>query len=302
MPDTTLIIHGGAGTVREEDRPAYLAGLKRARDVGYDLLSRGAGAVEAVIAAVMSMEDDPLAFNAGTGGSPTRDGRVECDAAIMASDGSSGAVAALTRARNPIAVADKVRTSTPHALFAGAGADALVDQPIDNELLLTPRTLAQLERWRRAEEGLPSGSATVGAVALDATGAIAAATSTGGTLGKWPGRVGDTPLIGAGTYAGPAVGVSCTGKGEAFIRAVTAKGLACRLEAGATMAEALRAALAEIAAQHAHGGLIAVSATGLMGVAFNSPHMAYALRSPAESDANVSLEAEVRIVGTRSGA
>jgi beta-aspartyl-peptidase (threonine type) len=291
-----IIIHGGAGTIREEDRRAYGLGLERARDAGYRLLQAGGSAVQAVLAAVTAMEDDPLAFNAGTGGSPTRDGKVECDAAIMASDGSSGAVAAVTRARNPVLLADLVRTSTPHALFAGAGADALVTEPIDNEELLTVRTMAALERWRR-ERGLqPQGSGTVGAVALDDSGAIAAATSTGGVLGQWPGRVGDSPLIGAGTYADEDVGVSCTGKGEAFIRAVTAKGLACRLTSGASLDSALRAALTEVADQDAVGGLIALTAAGSLGVGFNSANMAYAWRTPTRQGAKVALQAGTWVI------
>jgi beta-aspartyl-peptidase (threonine type) len=292
----TIVIHGGAGTIREEDRPAYRAGLERARDTGYRVLNEGGSAVGAVLAAVTSMEDDPAAFNAGTGGSPNRDGAVECDAAIMTSGGSSGAVAAVTRARNPVLLADLVRTSTPHALFAGAGADALVKEPIDNELLLTARSRAALERWRQQNDP-PQGSATVGAVALDRGGTIAAATSTGGVLGKWPGRVGDTPLIGAGTYADREIGISCTGKGEAFIRAVTAKGLACRLAAGMPLEEALRLALDEIERQGAAGGIISLTAGGSLGIAFNSPHMAYAWRTPATSKAAVALEPALLLAG-----
>lgn len=285
-----IVIHGGAGRIREEYRHAYRQGLERARDVGYRLLQSGEGAVPAVLEAVSTMEDDPEAFNAGTGGSPNRDGVVECDAAIMASDGSSGAVAAVTRARNPVLLADLVRTSTPHALFAGAGADALVRDPIENEALLTTRSRAALERWRQERESRPQTSATVGAVAMDDHGTIAAATSTGGVLGKWPGRVGDSPLIGAGTYADQSVGVSCTGTGEAFIRAVIAKGLAERLKNGAGLEDALRTALDEVAAQRADGGLIVLTQDNRLTVAFNSPNMAYAWRAPGAAEAAVALE------------
>src|SRR5690606_36817150 len=116
-----LLIHGGAGTIRDEDRAAYEAGLGAARDAGRRGLAAGGSAVEAVLAAVSVMEDDPEAFNAGTGGAPNRDGVVECDAAVMTCDGSSGAVAAVTRARNPILLAERVRTGSPHALIVGAG-------------------------------------------------------------------------------------------------------------------------------------------------------------------------------------
>lgn len=290
-----IVIHGGAGNIREEDRQAYRLGLERAREAGYRMLRDGAGSMQSVLAAVTAMEDDRDAFNAGTGGSPNRDGRVECDAAVMTSDGSSGSVAAVTSARNPVLLAELVRTSTPHALFAGPGADALVPEPIDNEELLTARTLAALERWRREQERQPQGSATVGAVAIDGTGVIAAATSTGGVLGKWPGRVGDSPLIGAGTYADRSVGVSCTGKGEAFIRAVTAKALACRLESGTGLEGALQVALDEIAGQDATGGLIALTASGRLGVGFNSRNMAYAWQTSTAAEASVALEPAILV-------
>ncbi len=293
---TSIVIHGGAGNIAEEDRAPYLAGLERARDSGYKVLAEGGTAVAAVLAAVTAMENDDQAFNAGTGGSPNRDGAVECDAAIMSADGTSGAVAAITRAKNPILIANKVRVATPHALIVGQGANALVDEPIDNSELLTTRTRKALEEWRAEQDRGPQGSATVGAVALDSKGMIAAATSTGGLLGKWPGRVGDAPLIGAGTYADPQVGVSCTGDGEAFIRAVTAKGLADRLQAGSELEVAVQVALDEIEVQDANGGIIAITGDGRIVTGFNSRDMAYAWRTAAGSDACVSSEPAVRVV------
>lgn len=292
---TAIVIHGGAGRIREENRESYLAGLKRARDSGFQVLAEGGTAVAAVLAAVTAMEDDLDAFNAGTGGSPNRDGVVECDAALMSADGTSGAVAAITHARNPILIAEQVRTASPHALIVGSGADTLVADPIDNSQLLTTRTKAALQRWRAARQVEPEGSATVGAVALDAAGLLAAATSTGGMLGKWPGRVGDAPLIGAGTYATRQVGISCTGEGEAFIRAVTAKGLADRLAAGMKLEEAVQLALDEVAAQSADGGLILLTSDGRIATGFNSRDMAYAWRTAVSSDARVSSEPEVRL-------
>ena len=293
---TAIVIHGGAGRIREEYRHADRAGLERARDAGYGLLSSGSDAVAAVLAAVTAMEDNSEALNAGPGGAPNRDGVVECDAAVACSDGSSGAVAAVTRSRNPILLAEEIRTTTPHALIVGQGADALVDDPIDNELLLTDRTRRALERWRSQERKEPQGSATVGAVAIDANGTIAAATSTGGVIGKWPGRVGDSPVIGAGTYADTRVGISCTGQGEAFIRSVTAKGIAARLQAGMSLPSAVQIALDEVAAQDADGGLIALTSSGQIGVGFNSPDMAIAWRNPEDSQAHVASVPGVRIV------
>lgn len=296
-----IVIHGGAGRIAPDDRAPYRAGLERALNAGYRVLEGGGTATDAVLTAVSTMEDDPLAFNAGTGGSPNRAGMVECDAAIMSCDGTSGAVAAVTRARNPILLANEVRLRSPHALIVGAGADALVSEPIENEQLLTPRTRRALERWRAAERSEPQGSATVGAVALDSSGALAAGTSTGGLLGKWPGRVGDAPLIGAGTYATRHVGISCTGDGEAFIRAVTAKGLADQLRAGAELDGAVRSALDEVAAQHASGGLILLTAGGRIATGFNTRDMAFAWRTPRGSGADVSTEPGVRLAGGGAG-
>lgn len=296
-----IVIHGGAGRIDAADKAAYVAGLERARDAGFEVLAGGGTAVAAVLAAVTTMEDDKQAFNAGTGGSPNRDGVVQCDAAIMSSDGSSGAVAAVTRARNPILLADEVRLRSPHALIVGAGADALVAEPIGNAELLTPRTRAALARWREAQHERPEGSATVGAVALDEAGMLAAATSTGGLLGKWPGRVGDAPLVGAGTLATRRVGVSCTGDGEAFIRAVTAKGLADRFDAGMELSAATRLALDEVAAQGANGGLIVLTADGVIACGFNARDMAYAWRTGEGAEAAVASEAGVRLAGVATG-
>jgi beta-aspartyl-peptidase (threonine type) len=286
----TLVIHGGAGTVREADRQMYEQGLREARDAGFAVLERGGSALEAVLAAVTRMEDNPDAFNAGTGGVPNRDGVVECDAAVMAGhDRSSGAVAAITRAKNPVLVAELVRRESPHALIVGAGADALAKTPIENQELLTTRTREALERWREKNDG-PLGSATVGAVALDGEGRLAAATSTGGVLGKWPGRVGDSPLIGAGTFADGRVAVSCTGKGESFIRAVAAKTVATLLEDGHPLAEAVQVVLNDVASLGGDGGIISVTADGQVGVGYNSPNMAYAWRTTEAQEARVGLE------------
>ena len=291
----TLLIHGGAGTVREGDRANYEAGLAEARDAGFAVLAKGGSALEAVLGALTLMEDNPLAFNAGTGGSPNRDGVVETDAALMLSDGSCGAVAGLTVAQNPILIADKVRTETPHVFLVGAGADALVDKPIVNSQLLTERTRAALERWRATDSG-PVSSATVGAVALDERVTLAAATSTGGVLGKWPGRVGDSPLIGAGTYANTQVAVSCTGQGEAFIRAVTAKSLALRLEYGEALSLGLERALKDVEEMGGTGGLICVTADGHIGFGHNAPHLAYAWkRAESREGAEAIQEAGVRL-------
>lgn len=275
----TLLLHGGAGHIDERDRAAYRAGLLEALEAGFSALLGGNDALSAALIAVSLMENNADAFNAGTGGSPNRDGEVECDAAVMDGwDGSAGAVGAVKTAKNPVLLADQVRRESPHVMLVGAGADAFVRDPIGNAALLTPRTRQAFETWR-TETGEPSNSATVGAVVCDGLGRLAAATSTGGMLGKWPGRIGDTPLIGAGTYADHGVAVSCTGVGEAFIRGVTAKALAERLKAGEALEEAVSASLTEVLRLGGSGGLICVTPDGRIGFGFNSRNMAYAYRT-----------------------
>lgn len=280
-----LIIHGGAGRIDEARRPAYLAGLSQALAAGWTAFGDGADAVEAVLRAVAAMEANAEAFNAGIGGSPNRDGDVELDACVVrGEDGSAGAVAAVRTARSAVRLADRVRRATPHVLLVGAGADALIEDPLDPADLLTPYTRDQWARWRagrnaadacqRFDAPKPTGSATVGAVALDAAGDLAAATSTGGVLGKWPGRVGDAAIVGAGTYADKAVAVSTTGKGEAFLRAVTAKALADRLERGGDLPAALERALADVRRMDGSGGLIVATADGRLAYAFDTVHLA----------------------------
>ena len=300
----TILIHGGAGTIREDDKEAYAAGLRAARDAGFTALTQGADAVSAALAAVSLMEDNPEAFNAGTGGSPNSEGVVECDAAVMSGwDGSVGAVGAVTRAKNPSLLADKVRTATPHVLLVGAGADAFAERSgnfTDNDALLTPRTKAAFTAWQR-DLGEPSNSATVGAVVLDGEGCLAAVTSTGGMLGKWPGRVGDTPLPGIGTYADRFVAVSCTGKGEAFMRAVTAKSVAERFRTGGNLEKILKDALAEVMHFNGSGGLICVTHDSKIGFGFNSRNMAYAwktdtVRNGETEDARVGLEPGIYVL------
>ena len=292
----TLILHGGAGRIDQAREGAYERGLAAALATGWRVLAGGGEAVDAVVAAVGSMEADPEAFNAGIGSSLTRDGTVECDACLMdGRDGRAGAVALVTRSASPIALARVVLERTPHVLLAGPGADALEEAPVAPDALVTPYARAQLERWR-ARQAEPTGSATVGAVALDDAGALAAATSTGGVLGQWPGRIGDAPIPGAGTYADRAVAVSCTGMGEAFLRAVTGKALAERLAAGATPGDALARALDDVAAMGGSGGLIVLLADGRLAWAFDTPHLALAWRTEAAEHVSVAAERGVTVL------
>ena len=298
-----LLVHGGAGTIAEDRRPAYRRGPRPPPPAGGGAPAPGGPAVAAVLRAVEPLEADAAAFNAGGGGSPNRDGEVELDAAVVdGRAGSAGAVAAVRTAPSAVRLADLVRRTSPHVLLVGAGADALVAEPLDPAALLTPLSRAAWARWRarQAEADAapppPVGSATVGAVAIDDRGALAAATSTGGVLGKWPGRVGDAPIVGAGTYADAAVAVSCTGRGEAFLRAVTAKALAERLAAGAALEPALRRALADVRAHAGEGGLIAIAADGSVAYGFDTSHLAVGWTDGAAVVADVLSEAGVTVI------
>ncbi len=277
----SLIVHGGAGDWSPEDgdgAPAVAACSAAAR-AGFDILRGGGAAVDAAAAAVAFLEDDPR-FNAGTGSALTADGEVECDASLMCGDGRAGAVAALRDVKNPIYLARLVMERTPHVLLAGAGAAAFAVEcglaPLPPGALVTAR---MREKWQAALARAvgPASGGTVGCAALDAAGRVAAATSTGGTMLKRRGRVGDSALIGAGTYAADGAGaVSCTGLGEAFIKAVAAKQAVEALRAGRWPTEAARELLPAVRRHGGAGGLICVDAAGRLGFAFDTPRMAHA--------------------------
>jgi beta-aspartyl-peptidase (threonine type) len=268
-----IAIHGGAGVLRA-DRPGarHRAVLKHALELGYECLTRKT-AIDAVAAAVVVLEDSPL-FNAGRGSSFNTDGEIEMDASIM--DGAAlraGAVAAVRRIRNPVLAARAVMEASRHVLLAGTGAERFARQHgLRFESSAYFRTAKRLAALRK---NLKNYHGTVGAVALDADGNLAAATSTGGYTGKLPGRVGDSPLIGAGTYAdNRACAVSGTGLGEAFIRAAVGYDVCARMRyGGATLAAAAAAALKSVAALGADGGLIAVDRRGNVAMPFNSEGM-----------------------------
>ncbi len=289
-----LVIHGGAGTVPERYTGAYREGLREAADAGYRELTASGDPVRAVIAAVSAMEANEAAFNAGVGGAPTREGRVELDACVMAADGSAGAVAAVTNSRNPVRLAEKVRTSTPHVILAGAGAERLEDHPVPNESLLTERTREELERWRRRGTDRP-GRGTVGALALADDGRLAAATSTGGILGQYPGRLGDTPVPGAGTWCDERHALSGTGIGEAFLRSAACRSVALRIDLGASPEEALRAGLDDLSRAKGDGGFIYLGRDGTFGFAYDTPMLAVAYRAPSASGEDVATDPGVHM-------
>ena len=276
-----LVLHGGAGGRVEEltldARGSYAEGLGRAYKAGADVLAAGGAALDAVCAAVEQLEDDPL-FNAGRGAALTSAGTAELDACVMAGDGRAGAVTACRHARNPVFAARKVMEETPAVLLVSPDLDRLSGWglvTVEPEYFVTP---ARQQQLRNVQDRLlePSRHGTVGAVAIDVGGHVAAATSTGGMVNQSEGRVGDTPIVGAGTYARDGVvAISCTGEGEAFIKGVVAHDIAARVRyLGTPLAGAVEATITEeLTAHGASGGLIAVAGDGTVVVAHNSPAM-----------------------------
>jgi L-asparaginase / beta-aspartyl-peptidase len=271
---TALALHGGAGVMRRDKAGApHRAALEAALEAGYDILRAGGRSLDAVAAAVSVLEDSPL-FNAGRGSCFNAKGEIEMDASIM--DGATlaaGAVAAVRRIRNPVLAARAVMEKSPHVLLAGKGAEEFARQHalklVSNRYFRTEERLAALKR------GLARHHGTVGAVALDRHGNLAAATSTGGYTGKLPGRIGDSPLIGAGTYADNATcAVSGTGWGEAFIRVALAHEVSARMRhLKEPLQKAARAALMRISRIGGDGGLIAVDRRANIAMPFNSEAM-----------------------------
>ena len=300
----SLIVHGGAWDVPDEAVDACKDGCQRALAAGWAILSRGGFALDAIEAAVMVLEDDPV-FDAGFGSHLTLDGKVECDAIVM--NGATlraGAVSTLQRVKNPIQVARKILESCPHMMLVGEGAERFASRHgialCDPEKMISD---AEREAWMKCKEDKHAAEhhrgheqGTVGAVAIDRDGHLFAATSTGGTCCKLPGRVGDSPLIGCGCYADAnAGGVSCTGYGEAIMKIVMAKATVdflCRPETcvntpGGTSCSGSSAELAAREAvhllgkrTHATGGLILLDRDGNPGFAFNTPRMAYGYVAP----------------------
>ncbi|WP_126626904.1 isoaspartyl peptidase/L-asparaginase family protein [Dictyobacter alpinus] len=283
-----LIVHGGAGNISPERADAAQAGCKAAASIGWQMLQNGGSALDAVEAAVRSLEDNPE-FNAGRGSCLNKDGKIEMDASIM--DGSNltvGAIAGVQLIRHPITLARRVQESE-HAFLIGAGAEFFAkEQGIEfctYEDLLTER---QYNAWKKHDSTSLTYEAkgpgeksekhgTVGAIAIDSQGHLACATSTGGILNKYPGRVGDSPLIGCGFYADEHAAISCTGYGEDFIRLMIARRAASSVAEGHSAQEAADAAI-QFLAEHAEGdgGLIIIDRNGNIGKAKNSAHLAHA--------------------------
>jgi L-asparaginase / beta-aspartyl-peptidase len=291
-----LVVHGGAWAMPDDAVAAHEIGVRDSLRAGWRVLERGGSALDAVQAAVIVMEEDET-FDAGIGSFLTSDGTVQMDALIM--DGATmkaGGVGCVERVRNAIALARLVLDESPHVYFVADGAERFAQQHgmklIDNSELVIPR---EVERLREAKERARSGAPdqtfagtefhdTVGAVALDSHGNIAAATSTGGTLNKTPGRVGDSSLIGSGCYADNAsAAVSCTGWGEPIMKLVLAKWAADQVATGKPPQLTAEASIAKLAGRlKGHGGLIILDAQGRYGLAYNTPRMAWGIKSAHE--------------------
>jgi L-asparaginase / beta-aspartyl-peptidase len=277
----SLALHGGAGGRVEElalaGQAPYAEGLRAAYRAGWAVLAAGGDALDAVCASVAVLEDDPL-FNAGRGAALTATGQAELDASVMTGSGLAGAVAAAKYARNPVLAARAVLERTEHVLIVDPDAGFLARhglEAVERGYFVTEERQRQLDRVTSGR-AVAARHGTVGAVARDAAGRVAAATSTGGMTGQADGRVGDTPIVGAGVYARDQVAaISCTGHGEAFIQGVVAHDVAARVRyLGAGLAEAVRGTFAdELGRRGATGGLVAVGGDGRVVVAHNSPAM-----------------------------
>jgi len=289
----SLIVHGGAWDIPDEATAACKEGCHNALAAGWSILAKGGSALDAVEAAVVVLEDDPV-FDAGYGSHLNADGKVECDAILMdAATLRAGAVAGLKRIKNPIRLARRIWQECPHMMLVGEGAERFAQKsglPLCDPAELV--SAAEHQAYLRCREDQHAAmhhrgheQGTVGAVAMDRHGRLFAATSTGGTCCKLPGRVGDSPLIGCGCYAdSEAGGVSCTGYGEAIMKILMAKiavDFLSRDRSGAGNAQALARQAAEDAVEvlarrgKGTGGLILLDRNGIPACAFNTPRMAY---------------------------
>ena len=290
--DPVLVIHGGAWAIPDDMVEAHLNGVRSAAAAGWKILEKGRSALDAVEAAVVVMEDDET-FDAGRGSFLNREGKVQCDALIM--DGATlraGGVGCVEHIANPIKAARKVLSESPHVYFVAEGAERFAEEHgiklCGNEDLIIPREVERLRALHAEAESsgndlfAPTISHdTVGAVALDHDGNIAAATSTGGTLNKAPGRLGDSSLIGCGCYAdNQSAAASTTGWGEPIMKLVLAKWAADRVEAGNrpewVAAEAMNYLKDRV---NGHGGIILLDSSGRFGIAHNTPRMAWAVKT-----------------------
>ncbi len=305
-----LVVHGGAWAMPDDMVEAHINGVRNAIAAGWKVLERGGSVLDAVEASVVIMEDDET-FDAGRGSFLNRDGKVQLDALIM--DGATlraGGVGCVERLPNPVRAARKILSESPHVYFVGEGAERFAAEHgcelCRNEDLIIPREVEHLRRYQQElgqrekaqSDSAPDGNNlfapavshdTVGAVALDRNGNIAAATSTGGTLNKAPGRLGDSSLIGCGCYANnESAAVSTTGWGEPIMKLVLAKWTADRVAAGNLPEWAAQEAMNYLKQRvNGHGGIIVLDAQGQFGIAHNTPRMAWGLKTVKTEEAGV---------------
>jgi len=299
-----MLVHGGAWAIPDDAVESHLQGVRAAAVAGFTVLQKGGSCLDAVEAAVVYMEDDET-FDAGRGSFLNQDGRVQLDACMM--DGATlraGGVGCVEHIRNPIVAARKILADSPHVYFVGDGAERFAQEHglelCSNDDLIIPR---EVERLREAKQqgylqmpdefGPMRSHDTVGAVALDSEGNIAAGTSTGGTLNKAPGRVGDSSLIGCGCYAdNRSAAVSTTGWGEPMMKLVLSKWSADRVEQGMPPQEAAQRALDYLNSRlNGHGGMIVLDCLGRVGIAHNTPRMAWAMASAAATSSGIRFDA-----------
>ena len=298
-----LLVHGGAWAIPDDMVEAHQLGIRNSLAIGYKILGHGGSAVEAIEASVTVLEDDET-FDAGRGSFLTSDGRVQLDALIMEGHTlRAGGVACVEHLHNPIQAARLVLEKSPHVYFVGPGAETFAAEHgmalCDNADLVIPRETERLEAARAAQRaGLPDQTFcgdgkshdTVGAVALDAHGNLAAATSTGGTLNKTPGRVGDSSLIGCGCYAdNDSAAVSLTGWGEPIMKLVLGKWAVDRVLSGVSPQDAASDAISYLFDRlQGHGGIILLGPDGKFGIAHNTPRMAWGFRTTSEEQFGIS--------------
>jgi beta-aspartyl-peptidase (threonine type) len=297
-----LVVHGGAWAIPDGMVEAHLNGVRNASAAGWRTLERGGSALDAVEEAVVVLEDDET-FDAGRGSFLNRDGKVQLDAFIM--DGLTlrgGGVGCVERLRNPVRAARKILSDSPHVYFVAEGAERFAaEQGIAlcrNEDLIIPREVERLREYQAQASASNSGNDlfapeishdTVGAVALDRDGNIAASTSTGGTLNKAPGRLGDSSLIGCGCYADNlSAAASTTGWGEPIMKLVLAKWAADRVESGSLPEWVAKEAMNYLKQRlNGHGGIILLDAQGRFGIAHNTPRMAWAVQTVRKQEAGI---------------
>jgi beta-aspartyl-peptidase (threonine type) len=290
--DYAIVIHGGAGwfsNLPEDEVEGIKKGLKQALDKGYEILAQDGSSIDAVEEAIKILEDNPL-FNAGRGAVYNAEGVQELDASIMQSnDHNAGAITGVTTVKNPISLARHVMENTKHVMFSGEGAEIIAKEAqldlVDPSYFYSEKNLKRLKKQQSKDDKL----GTVGVVAVDKKGIIVAGTSTGGMTNKLKGRIGDSPVIGAGTWATKGCGVSGTGHGEFFIRYNVAKEICTRvLSGGLSVSDAANSVISELKLLGADAGVIVIDQYGSAAMIYNTPAMARAYKN-SNGDEEVSI-------------